>query len=695
MQFTDALCGHQHFGERRIGPASGRQGRIQSRMPGRVDAGRRRCRSPLPDPTCIQQTIQGNHSPHYDRPRERSRPVANDIASGSWQAWSMVHIPIYCMHTQYIEARFSSMTAGLTVADALATRLADKAQQPFTCRGDRVFLDVGNPQQQASPGLPRLGIPDTQGHWSQATRQGLPGDFAIILALGQWQEQCQPGHGVMGVMGAQGRTQQPQAGGIQSLHSPQVTQVVPAFHEGRDRQLGGHGRRWRQHGRGIRKAIGQRSWHDHEPQAQCGAEGLAEGADMDHAPLPIQRGQCRRSLARQLQLTEVIILDDPAVAARCPLQQRVATRQGQGHAQRCLLPRRHQGHGCLGRLGDALLDLQPLLIHRDRHDPDARLRQGNPGQRVARFFKPGIAVAQGQPVQCQAQRPGIARGHQDLVGRTHQPSGDGQVGGDLLAQSQFAPGVGIIGRAVRRLARRPNRRSAPQGVRKGILCRDTHLKQQRRVAECLHEERGQRPAQPGGLVVELARWQVLAHIGARGATCDQQLLVDQALVGRTHGATRHAQLGGQVTPGWHARTGIQLPVANGIANTKTYLFDQRQPGVAVERNANVIHATRPSPGSQRPVPTGWSFETPGKPVHRSQSIRLGKKKHVHALPLPCTGGTAMVQPTSSLLALFFAPSAQEYGPHTLSRTQQLTAERSRVLWQALAHWPEGDYRCRQ
>ena len=84
--------------------------------------------------------------------------------------------------------------------------------------------------------------------------------------------------------------------------------------------------------------------HDEIGKPQAGKQHLAEGAGIEHAPVAIQALQRRQRAADIAVFAVIIVLDDPGVVARRPIQQRQAPGQGQGHAERALMRRRdHRG----------------------------------------------------------------------------------------------------------------------------------------------------------------------------------------------------------------------------------------------------------------------------------------------------------------------------------------------------------------
>ena len=56
-------------------------------------------------------------------------------------------------------------------------------------------------------------------------------------------------------------------------------------------------------------------------QAQRGADGFAVGADVNDAPVSINRGKRWRGSPLQLQLTQIVILDHPGLFLSGPVQE--------------------------------------------------------------------------------------------------------------------------------------------------------------------------------------------------------------------------------------------------------------------------------------------------------------------------------------------------------------------------------------
>ncbi|MNR29206.1 hypothetical protein D3C85_1465800 [compost metagenome] len=72
----------------------------------------------------------------------------------------------------------------------------------------------------------------------------------------------------------------------------------------------------------------------------------------------------------------------------------------------------------------------------------------------------------------------------------------------------------------------------------------------------------------------------MRHEGARRAAGDDQLLVDQALIGSTDSAPRHPELSAQIPPGRQPGPGVEPPLTDRLANGRHYLIDQGNTGFA-------------------------------------------------------------------------------------------------------------------
>jgi hypothetical protein len=120
-------------------------------------------------------------------------------------------------------------------------------------------------------------------------------------------------------------------------------------------------------------------------QAQRREGNLAEGADVQYAPVPVegrQRGQGRAAVS---VLTVVIVLDDPAIVSVSPGQQFQAARQAHGHPGRVLVGRRHIGHPTILQLPKPAA-IHPLPIHRYAAQLATRQCKGVTGRPIARVF---------------------------------------------------------------------------------------------------------------------------------------------------------------------------------------------------------------------------------------------------------------------------------------------------------------------
>ncbi|SST10931.1 Uncharacterised protein [Acinetobacter baumannii] len=96
--------------------------------------------------------------------------------------------------------------------------------------------------------------------------------------------------------------------------------------------LGAHLRMAYLDGPPLAEALDQRRRDHQVAQAQRREGDLAEGPDVEHPALSVQRGQRRQRRTAVAILAVVVVLDDPTVGALGPLQELQAPRQRQGDA---------------------------------------------------------------------------------------------------------------------------------------------------------------------------------------------------------------------------------------------------------------------------------------------------------------------------------------------------------------------------
>src|SRR5205823_148749 len=102
-------------------------------------------------------------------------------------------------------------------------------------------------------------------------------------------------------------------------------------------------------------------------------------------------------LARIAELAVVVVLDDPGVVARCPVEEGYAPLETERGAGRILMRRRDVGESRARRAADADVDAHSLAI--DRHGRDRRAGEIERSARaeVARVFDPdGVAAIEQQ-----------------------------------------------------------------------------------------------------------------------------------------------------------------------------------------------------------------------------------------------------------------------------------------------------------
>ncbi|MNP31160.1 hypothetical protein D3C76_1242700 [compost metagenome] len=122
-----------------------------------------------------------------------------------------------------------------------------------------------------------------------------------------------------------------------------MPQKMSLGHELGHHTLRTHFRMPHRQGAGLTERLDQTLRQHQVTQAQRGKGDLAEGADVQHPPLPVEcckRGQGRAAVT---VLAVVVVFDDPAIAALSPAQQFQTTRQAHGHPGRVLVGRRDIG----------------------------------------------------------------------------------------------------------------------------------------------------------------------------------------------------------------------------------------------------------------------------------------------------------------------------------------------------------------
>ncbi|MNN27269.1 hypothetical protein D3C81_1408000 [compost metagenome] len=126
-------------------------------------------------------------------------------------------------------------------------------------------------------------------------------------------------------------------------HTADMPLEVPSGHEFGHHPLATDLRMPHRQRPGLAECLRQLRRQHQVTQAQRREGDLAEGADVQHPPLPVEcckRGQGRAAVT---VLAVVVVFDDPAIAALSPAQQFQTTRQAHGHPGRVLVGRRDIG----------------------------------------------------------------------------------------------------------------------------------------------------------------------------------------------------------------------------------------------------------------------------------------------------------------------------------------------------------------
>ncbi len=177
-------------------------------------------------------------------------------------------------------------------------------------------------------------------------------------------------------------------------------------------------------------------------QAQGRKGDLAEGPDVDHPALAVQRRQGGQGRTAVAVLAVVVVLDDPALAAFGPGQQLQAPGQAHDHPGGVLVGRRDIGQAAAVQLLQ-LAAVDALLVH--RHALQLRTRQGEgmPRGAVAGVFHSHLVAGLHQQLCTKADALLRATGDHNLFSRAVQAPSAAQVGGDQAAQPRIARRVAV------------------------------------------------------------------------------------------------------------------------------------------------------------------------------------------------------------------------------------------------------------
>ncbi len=217
---------------------------------------------------------------------------------------------------------------------------------------------------------------------------------------------------------------------------------------------------------------------------------------MQDPSLAVEGGQRWRGAMTRLELTQVVIFNNPALFAAGPLKQGMAARQAHRHAKRCLLARRHQRKSGVRRTRHPGSDLHPLLVDRHRNRPDPQRFHRAARQPESGIFQPGGFALKIHRQANQTHRACIATGNDDLLRLTAQTARHRQIGHQRLTQCQTATRIGIAGWPADLHSRLPLQDAQPDFGRECIAGGRPHLEGQRRRVKRLDPFRVRRKA-PG------------------------------------------------------------------------------------------------------------------------------------------------------------------------------------------------------
>ncbi len=367
---------------------------------------------------------------------------------------------------------------------------------------------------------------------------------------------------------------------IQATHFVQVPGKVPLVEKGRDGRL--------QQVRAVVvqtiRLAGER-WglfggYHQVGQTQAWKQDFAEGAGVEHAALLVEALEGRQGLALVAVFAVVVVLDDPAALAVGPVQQGQAPRQGQRHPQRALVGRGDHGKTGLWGAGDALGDVQTLIVHGHRHQLRAGFQQRVPGHEVAGLFQPASGARAHQRVADQVEAGAVAGADENLLRVAADAPGNPQVGGNGRTQRGVAARVRVDQAFDARLAQLPAREAGPELARKGVQRWQAHLQGQGRGAGM--DGLVGRGGHWGALRGRRNRCQLRRDNGPGGPASSQVTLAYQQLVGRFHGAPRQVEFRRQGANRRHSVPRTQAAIGDRLAKPLIKLAIDRRRLAAVQ-----------------------------------------------------------------------------------------------------------------
>jgi len=341
-------------------------------------------------------------------------------------------------------------------------------------------------------------------------------------------------------------------------HAPHMTLEMPGGDELRHHRLAADVGMTHVQRAAAGERLGQRGRQHQVTQAQGGKGDLAEGADVEHPPLAIQRGQGRQRRAVVAIFAVVVVLDDPAIAALSPRQQLQAPRQRQRDAAGILVRRRHIGQPAAPE-SRQLGGVQTLAVHRDTTQLGTRHGEGMTGGAIAGIFHRHAITRLYQQLGAEADALLRTAGDHHLTGIAVQTTTAAQVGCHQFAQCRIAGRVTIAQACRRWTAPETSRKACPDIEGEQVERRHTDAEGTR----CTRERRRQMmrlepPQRLGGSRRALRRASLRPlplqrrDIGTCAHPSLDITLGIQLVEGARHGIARDAQQRSQVSAGRQA-----------------------------------------------------------------------------------------------------------------------------------------------
>ncbi len=341
----------------------------------------------------------------------------------------------------------------------------------------------------------------------------------------------------------------------------------------------------------ARETLEHRRRRNDEAAADSGREKIRQRADIDDIRASRARRDRQHGLARVVEFVIVVVFDDREAVRERERGEPFATALRHHRRRRKLVMRRqeHRAHFFAREQRFERIDVEPVAIERQRHEPRAGESQHAPRGRIAeRFDRHDIARRDQRACDEIDALLDAARDHQ-VVGCRDQPARAREHRGELDAQAHVAA---RIGRRQQRAAAMLDR--APERARERTRGKEPHVRRAVRHHQHAGRERAarrarmkQRRERVSRLIGECRRrvrepWR---GFGDERAAADAR--VDEAL-GRKLVVTRDDRVAvdferfGELARAWQRLAGLQAPAADVVRDRARELQEQRLLAAGIE-----------------------------------------------------------------------------------------------------------------